>query len=216
MNDNLRKKSLFSLGTINSTRLWVMVFGILDGLGGIVHGLYETLRGFTPTAGFYLENFGAFSAIPNYLVTGITVIIISLFITTWTFGFIHRKNGPIVLLLLTILLFFTGGGVAQLIFGLIAWGVSMQINKPLTRWEKILPEHNRQLLAKSWLAIFITGYILLTIGIGIWLILLPPGINHNNEPIINDICWLFLGVGLIFQIPTVVAGFARDIERSKC
>jgi len=115
-----------------------MVFEILDGSAGVVHGLYETLRGYTPTGGFYLENFGAFSVIPNYLNTGIVVILVALSITLWTIGFIHKKNGATGLLVLTILLFFVGGGVAQFFFGLIAWGVSTRINSSLTWWKKVL------------------------------------------------------------------------------
>jgi hypothetical protein len=213
MNDNLKQTKLFPLRNINSTRLWMMVFGILDGSAGVVHGLYETLRGYTPTQGFYLENFGAFSVIPNYLITGIVVILVALSIALWTISFVHNKNGPLVLLTLTILLFFVGGGVAQLFFGLIAWGVSTRINSPLTWWGKILSKTARELLAMRWLIFFVTGYVLLTTAIVIWLILLPPGTNHNDVPTINYLCWSLLGAGLLFQIPTIIAGFARDLVR---
>ena len=213
MKDNLKQPNLVPLRNINSTRLWIIVFGILDGSAGVIHGLYETLRGYTPTGGFYLENFGAFSVIPNYLITGIVVILVALSITLWTIGFIHKKNGPLALLILTILLFFVGGGVAQFFFGLIAWGVSTHISSPLTWWKNNLSKSARNLLAKRWLIFFVTGYILLTSAIGIWLVLLPPGTNHNNVPTINYLCWSLLGVGLLFQIPTIIAGFARDLVR---
>jgi hypothetical protein len=201
------------MGEINSTRLWLIVFGILDGLSGIVHGLYETLRGYTSTGGFYLENYGAFSVIPNYLISGIAVILVSLSITLCTIGFVYKKNGPLALLILTILLFFVGGGVAQLFFGLIAWGVSTRINSPLTWWKNVLSKAARELLANRWLIFFVTGYVLLASAVGIWLVLLPPGTNHNNVPTINYLCWSLLGVGLLFQIPTIIAGFARDLVR---
>jgi hypothetical protein len=61
---------------------------------------------------------------------------------------------------------------------------------------------------------FIIGYFFLSVGIGIWLILLPPGVIHN-ESIIEYICWTILCVGLLFQILTIVSGFAHDIERQK-
>jgi hypothetical protein len=212
MNNTLKQPTLFRLRNINSTRLWLIVFGILDGSAGVVHGLYETLRGYTPTQGFYLENFGAFSMIPNYLITGIAVILVALSITLWTIGFIHKKNGPLVLLVLTILLFFVGD-LPQFFFGLIAWGVSTCINSPLKWWKKVLSKSARDVLAKRWLIFFVTGYVLLASAIGIWLVLLPPGTNHNNVPTINYLCWSLLGVGLLFQLPTIITGFARDIVR---
>ena len=215
MNDYPKRKKLFSVGEINSTRLWLIVFGILDGSAGAVHGFYETLRGYTTTGRFYLENFGAFSVIPNYLITGMIVILVALSITLWTIVFIHKKNGPIVLLVLTILLFFVGGGVAQFFFGLIAWVVSTRINSPLTWWKKVLSKATRDLLAKRWLIFFVTGYFLLAFAIEIWLVLLPPGTNHNNVPTINYLCWSLLSVGLLFQLPTIIAGFARDIVRQE-
>ena len=214
MNHNIQQDRLFSLGNINSTRLFVMFQGILAGFAGIVHGISETSKGNTPTGGFILVNVGAFTIIHNYLYTGIATIIVALSITFWTIGFIHKNNGSTIFLILSVLLFLVGGGVAQVLFLIITWGVSTRIDKPLIWCRRILPEDLRKQLANLWLLIFIIGFFFLSVGIGIWLLLLPPGIIHTVN-VIDYICWTSLSIGLLFQILTIVSGFARDIERKK-
>jgi hypothetical protein len=199
-------------GINTSTRLFVLVAGILAGLSGVVHGFTETLKGNTPTGGFYLENFGAFSVIPDYLITGIASILVALAIAIWAVGFIHKRNGPNIFMALSILLFFVGGGVAQLGFCLVTWGAATRINSPLSWWRRVMSENSRIRLAKWWLAAFITGFLFISLGIGIWLILLTPGTAHNGD-VANYICWGALGVGLVFLILALISGFARDIPK---
>jgi hypothetical protein len=196
----------------DSIRPFVIVAGILAGLGGIVHGLTEVLKGNMSTGSFYLENFGAFSVIPNYLITGFATIAVALAITIWAIFFIHKRRGPNIFMALSILLFFVGGGVAQLLGCLITWGAATRINKPLTWWRRVMPENTRKRLARLWLTAFALGFLSLTVGIGIWIILLTPGAAHNNA-FTNYLCWTFLLVGLIFLILTLISGFARDIQK---
>jgi hypothetical protein len=188
--------------------------GILAWFTSSVHGISETLQGNTPTGGFVLTTIGAFSIIPNYLLTGIATLIVALSLVIWTAGFIHKKNGPTVFLILAILLILVGGGVAMVAFTPIVWAVSTRINKPLTGWKNALPVNLRIRLAKLWPAIFITGSSILTVGIGIWLILLPPDMTHNISTI-TYICWTCVAIGFLFQIFIIISGFARDIEKRK-
>jgi len=97
-----------------STRIFAVILGILTGFGGIGHGVYEILQGNRPTKDI-LERIGAFTIIPNYLFTGIASIIASLLIIFWTIGYLHKKHGPLIYLLLSILLFFVGGGIAMIL-----------------------------------------------------------------------------------------------------
>ncbi len=212
--NNLNQDRKFSWNNTNSTHLFVVFMGTIAGLVGIVHGIYETLQGNTPTGGFMLATIGAFSIIPNYLLTGIATIIVGLSLSLWTIGYIHKKNGPAVFLILAVLLFLVGGGVAQVAFTPIIWAVSTRINKPLAWWKKAIPENPRRLLARAWPAIFIIGSSLLSIGIGIWLILLPPVATYK-APILQYTCWTFVSLGFVFQILTIISGFARDVERQK-
>lgn len=212
--NNSRQDSKFLLDDINSTRLFVIFMGLLAGLTGMVHGLYETFQGNTPTGGNLIASFGVFTLILNYLITGIAAMIVALSLAIWTIGFIHKKNGPIVFLILAILLFLVGGGVAIVFFTPVVWAASTRINKPLTWWRKALPENARKLLARSWPAIFIIGSLCLSIGIGIWLFLTPPGPSYK-DPLLQSITWTFVGLGFLLQMLTIVSGFARDIERQE-
>src|SRR5271157_4607348 len=212
--DNLKQDRLFSWDDINSTRLFVFFMGLLAGLTGFVHGLYETFQGNTPTGGNVIASFGIFTLIPNYLLTGIAAVIVALSVAIWTIGFIHKKNGPTVSLLLAILLFLVGGGVAIVFFTPFVWGAATRIDKPLTWWRKALPENVRKLLARYWPAIFIIGSTCLSIGIGIWLFLTPPGPSYK-DPVLQQICWIFVGLGFLLQMLTIMSGFARDIQRQE-
>lgn len=201
----------FSTFKVNCTRIYVLILGTIIGFTGMIHGIFEILTGNIPTGGFLLKNIGAFTLIPNYLLTGIISLIISLFIIIWVVGFIHKKNGPIIFLCLSVALFLTGGGVAIVIGFLITWGVSTKINKPISGLKKFLPVPFLKLLSKFWLTLLITGFTLLLTGILIWLILVPPG-TGNKLPVIQYICWAFLFAALLFQILTILSGFARDQE----
>jgi len=212
--DNVRRDRILLLDRVNSTRLFVIFMGVLAGLTGMVHGLYETFQGNTPTGGYVIASFGVFTIIHNYLLTGIAAMIVGLSLALWAIGFIHKKNGPIVFLILAILLFFVGGGVAIVFFTPFAWGASTRIDKPLAWWRKALPENVRKLLARSWPVIFIIGSLCLSIGIGIWLFLTPPGPSYK-DPVLQQVCWIFIALGFLLQMLTIVSGFARDIERQE-
>lgn len=212
MGGKLRPAREFTLRNANSSRLFVTLQGMLAGFCGIVHGYSEALKGNIPTESYLLASVGAFTILPNYLITGVTAILVSFAIALWTLFFIHRKHGPAVFLALAVLLFLVGGGVAQVVFFIIAWGVSTRIRKPLTWWNSILPCKTKVFLAKAWPVLFAAGYLFVGTGIGIWLFVLPPGVIREASAI-EYACWISLGVGLILQLLTIVAGFARDIER---
>jgi hypothetical protein len=112
-----------------ATRLNVVTLGVMLALSGMMaHGFFEVLQGYSPTDGLIIQAIGeeqrmwyygseeAFTIIPNFLVTGLLAMAASLCIVIWSVGFVHKKNGPLVLLLLFILLFLVGGGIAQILF----------------------------------------------------------------------------------------------------
>lgn len=199
---------------IGRTRMYVSFMGILAGFTAVIHGISEASKGNIPTEGFMLNTIGAFTIIPNYLITGIATIIVAIALAVWVVFFIHRKRGPLVFLMFAILVFLVGGGVAQIFFLPIVLVVSTRINKPSAWWEKVLPRDLRKTLAKLWPLTFTAGSFFLTAGIGIWLILLPPGDSYK-EPIIEYICWTLLAIGFILQFLIIVSGYADDIERQK-
>lgn len=198
----------------NSSRVFAVSMGILIELGGMTHGLFETLQGHKPTEGLVLEKIGAFTLLPNYLLTGFAAILVGSSIICWSIGFIHNKSGPTIFLSLSVILFLVGGGFAQVLFFLINWGVSTRVNKPLTWWAKVLRISSRNLLAKYWVAFLISGFSFSFVGILIWLILLPPG-SAQKVSFTDYTCWSFLGTGFVLQMLTIISGFARDIKSPK-
>src|SRR5512140_2934526 len=108
---------------MKATKTIVAITGISLGIAGLNHGFFETLQGNTPTNGLIIQAIGAanrmwlhgteeaFTIIPNFLVTGLLAILVSLAIMVWSVGFVHKQHGPTVFILLFILLFLVGGGI---------------------------------------------------------------------------------------------------------
>jgi len=78
-------------------------------------------------------------------------MIVGLAIIIWSLGFVHKKNGPVVFILLFVLLLMVGGGVAQTLFFPWIWLVATRINKPLVWWRKTLPVKSQKPLGKLWI-----------------------------------------------------------------
>jgi hypothetical protein len=200
-----------SLYSNKSTSIYVQIFGILVGLGGALHGVFETLQGNVPTGGMVLPEIGALTIIPNYLATGIAAIIVGSLVMIWTVGFINKRIWPSVFIMLCILLFFVGGGFAQVLIIIIAWLVSTQIHNPLSWWEKIIPHRIRSVFARLWLPILILGVLFFTVGFGIWLFVLPPG-EIRTVTTTHYVVWSSLLIGIVLLFLDIVFGFSRDIE----
>jgi hypothetical protein len=127
-----------------ATKIIVSTISIILAIAGMVHGFFEILQGNTPTGGLIIQAIGdeqqmwlygteeAFTIIPNFLITGILTIIVSLAIIIWSASYLQTKRGAAVFLLLFVVLFLVGGGIAaQVVFVPITWAVATRINKPL-------------------------------------------------------------------------------------
>lgn len=102
-------------------RITASAIGVLLGLSGILnHGIFEILQGYIKTDGFYIEAIGenhrywlygtegAFTIIHNFLLTGISAILVGITIIFWSIKYIHIKHGATVFLALLILLSLSG------------------------------------------------------------------------------------------------------------
>lgn len=204
-----------------ATQIIVATLGVIFGISGISHGLFETFQGNTPTGGLFISAIGeaykmwphgneyALTLIPNFLITGIVAMIIGLAIIIWSVGFIHKKMGPTIFILLFALLFLVGGGVAQIIFFILLWGVSTRINKPLTWWRKILPARIRELLGKVWPWSLIVSSSLIVFVLEIAIFGFVPTVNDPDAVLSIMLSCLAIGYGVL--LVTFVAGFAHDI-----
>jgi hypothetical protein len=207
-----------------ATRINVATLGVLMAVSGMIaHGLFEVLQGNTPTDGLIIQAIGeehrmwihgseeTFTIIPNFLVTGILAMAVSICIIIWSLAYVHKRHGPLVFLLLFILLFLIGGGIAQVVFFLPTWAASTRINKPLTWWRRALPESLRHALAKLWPWSLAGGALLLIIGLVISITGYFPGMSDPDQILYAD--WSILGLGWLLFMLAYVAGFAYDIEK---
>src|SRR5258708_14023291 len=141
-----------------ATRVVTSTLGILAGLLGLVHGYLETLQGNVAPSGVFILAMGppcqanmvwhdcypAMTIIPNFFVTGVLTIIVSLFVILWAAVFVQRKNGGLVLILLSIIQLLVGGGFISPVLGIIAGVFGKGLRGPLTCWRPTLPVHYRR------------------------------------------------------------------------
>jgi hypothetical protein len=204
----------------NATRAIVSTLGVIMGLGGIEHGIGEVLQGNTvpsgvvfpswPDSAFFRVVAGepAMSIIPNFLVTGILAILFSLVFTVWVTMFIHRRNGGLFLILLSIIMLLVGGGIFPPIIGIMIGILGTRINTPLTWWRVHLPINLRQLLRKLWPWSF-------TVCIIAWLLLFPGisaidyffGVNNPN------LTYIIMLSAFGFLLLTIFTGFVKDAQQ---
>jgi hypothetical protein len=128
-----------------ATRIVATAFGFIAGIAGLEHGYFEILQGSTRPLSLMFASMGspcipekiwnacepAMTILPNFLITGILTIILGLLIMVWSAAFIQRKNGGLILILLSVAQLLFGGGFFPPIIGLIGGAAGIQINKPL-------------------------------------------------------------------------------------
>jgi len=205
-----------------ATRIIVSAVGIMLGIAGMNHGFFEILQGNTPTGSLIIQAIGdeqqmwihgteeAFTVVPNFLLTGILAISVSIAIMIWSVGFVHKKHGPTVFILLFVLLFLTGGGIGQIVFFIPTWLASTRINSPLTWWRKALPEKIRRVLATLWPFSLSAVLICFLIALEIAVFGFVPGIENPDTAL--AICWSLLLAAWILLLFSFVSGFAYDIQ----
>lgn len=205
------------LTTISAARLVASVFGVLSGLGGITHGVGETLQGNVAPDGIVINswtqgpiatNMGgepAMTIVPNLFITGVLTIVISLAVMVWAVAFVQRKNGGAVLILLSIVMLLVGGGFGPPIIGILAGIAGTSINAPLTWWRTHLSVKPQRFLIKLWPWVFgacLTNGVFLFLGS----IILVYFFGMNNPDLFLNSFFFAIGSLLL----TIVAGFAHD------
>jgi hypothetical protein len=208
------------------TRVTASAIGVLLGLAGIFnHGLFEILQGNISTNGFYIEAIGenhrywlygtegAFTLIHNFLITGISAVLVGLAIVFWSLKYMHVKHGATVFLSLLILLTLVGGGIGHIILFIPNWAFATRINKSLDWWEKIISVRLRKKLSAIWI------YFLPATLIS-WLIVMELGIfgyfpGQDNPDTILNIVYIFLFSTVILACISFICAIAGDIEAQK-
>ncbi len=204
-----------------ATKVTVSTFGVLAGLAGIEHGIGEALQGNVAPDGMMISSWPgsaffrivagepAMTIVPNLFVTGILAILFSLVFLVWATMFVQRKNGGLVLILLSIVMLLVGGGFGPPILGIIIGAAGTRINAPLTWWRAHLSIGLRRFLGKLWPRFFVGSLIA-------WLLLFPGsilldsffGVSNPSQTI-----GIFALSAFGSLLLTVVAGFAYDSQR---
>jgi hypothetical protein len=129
-------------------------FGVIAGLLGIEHSIFEMLQGSVTPSRVLMHAFGspcqpdqalhacepAMTLIPNRLVTGIFAIIFSFSVVIWVTTCVHRKYGGVILLGLAFFQLVVGEGFIPIPIIIAAGLVGTRIDVPLTWWRGV--EHS--------------------------------------------------------------------------
>lgn len=209
------------LTSINTAKVTASIFGVLSGLGGLTHGVGETLQGNVAPDGIIINSWtqGPIAAymggepgmtiVPNLLVTGILTIIVSLAVIVWSVAFVQRRNGGMILILLSIAMLLVGGGFGPPTIGVLAGVAGLGINSPHTWWRTHLTVNIRSILARLWSWVFgvcVINGVFLFIGS---LVLVYLFAFNNPDLFVNS--FFFAVLSLLLSIFT---GVAYDIRNS--
>lgn len=214
--------------TIHATRVIVSTVGILCGISGLEHGFFETLQGNIAPSSLLIHAIGpanrfwpggtetALTIIPSFFITGILAMLASILVIVWSALFIHRKQGAVVFLLLSILQFLVGGGFAQIFLVLMTAAAATQINTLWSGWRVLLPGVLRRFLAKLWLTLLIIFAVLLLGSMAAAIFGYIPVVSDVFHLSTKDMTGFLyvLGYSMLGLLPLVIlTGLAYDIER---
>lgn len=218
------KKGNVRWQNINATRIVVAAFAMLCGLTGITAGFFEILQGNVAPDGLIIstigpeynmwktyglselmETYSALTIVPNFFVTGMLAIIASCVVIIWGVGFIHRKHGVIIFLLLSVIQLLVGGSFVMDL-ALITTITATRTNNPLTWWKIHLSSRVKDLLAKLWFWSLIAYIILSFTMLGITVF----GVNDGSFQELLGVLAALMFAPLILMI---IGGFAYDIQR---
>lgn len=191
-------------------RIVTALFSVALAFAGATHGFFEMLQGNVATGGLYINSIGpeqgmwgedpAITLIPNFLITGITAMILGMLIAIWAVFFVQQPRGPIVLLLLFIAQTLAGGGIGYIPFYLVTYAWSSRIRKPPPTWPSRLPDSLRQTSTALWLPIAILSVV-------IWIWVLIESIAGFLVPALGD-AFILNAIGIALAIVMVLINFA--------
>jgi hypothetical protein len=114
------------------------ILGIFAGVAGASHGPGEILQGNIAPTGIIIEAWPALTLlagepamtiIPSFSVSGIATVILGLTVTIWAATRIQTENGGSVLILLSTMMLFVGGGLLPPVFGVVAGIIGARVRQ---------------------------------------------------------------------------------------
>lgn len=197
--------------TIAATRIVVSTFGVLAGLAAVEHGAGEMLQGWARPEGLVIESWPdhrafeilggepALTVIPNLLITGVAAVVVAIAVAVWSAGFVGRRHGGLVLILLSVLLLLVGGGFGPPLIGIIAGVGAARAGVPARR----RPGHATWIIGRFWPWAWeaaVLGYLSLLPGT----IILGWFLGGENASLVASLS-LFSFAALIVALGTALA-----------
>ncbi len=114
------------------------ILGIFAGIGGASHGPGEILQGNIAPDGIIIEAWPALTLlagepamtlIPSFSISGILTVTTGVAVTILAATRIQSKNGALILILLSTMMLFVGGGLIPPAFGVEAGIIGLQIRQ---------------------------------------------------------------------------------------
>jgi hypothetical protein len=219
-----QKSSVNAKEKFSATHVVASTFGILVGLAGINHGIFEILQGNVAPSSIMIEAIGpeqrfweygaetALTIVPSYLFSGLLSVLIGLAVIVWAYAFMDKKYGSGIFMLLSIILFLVGGGFAPIFMAVLASLTATRINQTLKFWGKVLPEFLQRFLANIWLATLIAFVLLFVLSVMIAVFGWPLTIYFDDEQtfgLLNSISYIMVGLMLL----SILTGFAYDLQQ---
>ena len=164
----------FTMPPGRAIRIVVAGFGVLAGLAAIEHGVGEILQGPVRPDRLIIQSWPeqavfeplggepALIVIPNLLISGGAAVLVATALAAWTVAGVHRRHGPSILAVLSLVLLCVGGGFGPPLIGLILALGAIPVAVPGHR-----PGTVARSLAKVWtwaLAAGIVAYLGLVPG----------------------------------------------------
>jgi hypothetical protein len=211
-----------------ATRVVASILGALVGLAGIDHGIFEILQGHIAPSSLLIAAIGpaqrfwsygeetALTIIPSFLLSGILAVILGILVIVWAIGFIDRKHGAGILMLLSIALFLVGGGFAPIFMAVIASLTATRINKPLKFWRKVLPGGVRAFLGKIWLVVLVAFLLIFVFSVVTAIFGWPLTVFFDDETAfehLNSISLVIVGMMLLSSLTGVAHDIQEQIEK---
>jgi hypothetical protein len=198
-------------------------FGVLVGLAGIEHGIFEILQGNVIPEGIMIDAIGpsqrlweyssetALTIIPNMLLSGILAVIFGLAVTIWAAYFIDKKYGARVFMLLSIILWLVGGGFAPVLMAVFAFLAASRIDRPLNWWRSHLSDSLMGFLSKLWPYSIIVYVLSFVIGVEI-AIFGYPLLWVFSADVTYGIQWALAYIMVALWPLTLLSAIAHDIQ----
>lgn len=207
-----------------ATKILATSFCILGGITSIVHGIFEVLQGNAPLEigrilaigpAHRMWEYGgepALTIIPNYLITGIMSIVISVSVFIWAIAFIDRRYNLSGVIVLTVLMLLFGGGFASPTFMMLAIITTIFINRPVKIFTSITLGNRLKYISILWPLSLYLMIIFVVIALIAGVCGYPFLFVFEPEIAINVLRFYGLIVTFIFGPITILSAMAFDAE----